>query len=342
MAGGSAEPPRGQPARVVFLGTPDFAIPILRALVASPLVAVALVVTQPDRPAGRGRRLTPPPVQAAATAAGLDVYQPERLRGVAALDRLAAAAADLFVIAAYGQLLRPAVLALPPRGCLNVHPSLLPRHRGPAPVAAAILAGDRETGVTIMLTDAGMDTGPILAQRRLPLTGRETTAGLTPALFDLGADLLIETIPAWLGGALTPTPQDESRATVSRLFAREDGRVDWRRPASEIARRVRALNPWPRAYTYFAGARLLLLDAREGDAGTPAAEVDPGTVVGATAEGFLVRAGEGAVLVTEVQAAGRRPVAAREFARANPALRGAILRSEPSPRAAEPEMGETA
>lgn len=336
MAGGSAEPPRGPAARVVFLGTPEFAVPVLHALVASPLVAVTLVVTQPDRPAGRGRHLTPPPVKAAAMAHGLDVYQPERLRGAAALERLAAAAADLFVIAAYGQILRPAVLALPPRGCLNVHPSLLPRHRGPAPVAAAILAGDRETGVTIMLTDAGMDTGPILAQRRLPLTGRETTASLTPVLFDLGAALLIETIPAWLDGALAPRPQGESRATVSRLFAREDGRVDWRRPAVEIARQIRALNPWPRAFTFFAGARLLLLDAREADVGTPGADAEPGTMVGATAEGFLVRAGAGAVLVTEVQAEGRRPVAAREFSRAHPTLRGAILRPEPDEGNAAP------
>jgi methionyl-tRNA formyltransferase len=209
----SGETATPSPIRTVFLGTPAFAVPTLRALAKSPRFDVALVVTQPDRPAGRGRRLAPSPVKALATDLGLEVFQPARLREPGARERLEEARPDLFVLAAYGQLLRPAVLAVPRHGCLNVHPSLLPRHRGPAPVAATILAGDAEAGVTIMLTDAGMDTGPILAQRRVPLTGRETTASLTAALAELGAALLVETAPRWVRGEIGPQPQDEALAT---------------------------------------------------------------------------------------------------------------------------------
>lgn len=311
------------PLRVVFLGTPDFALPPLRALHAAPGIDVALVVTQPDRPSGRGRRLTPPPAKVFAEEHGIPVFQPDRLRGPAALGRLREAAADLYVIAAYGQILRQAVLDIPPHGCLNVHPSLLPRHRGPAPIAAAILAGDAETGVTIMLTDRGMDTGPILAQRSVPLGRRETTASLTPALFDLGAELLLDTIPRWVRGEIEPRPQDERRATVSRLFTTADGLVDWRRPALDLERQIRALNPWPRAFT-FAGARRLILLAALALDGEPAAD-PPGTVRRAPDGQLQVATGAGHLLVTEVQPEGRRAVDAATYLRSHPDLIGTRL-----------------
>ncbi|MGN6755962.1 MAG: methionyl-tRNA formyltransferase [Thermomicrobiales bacterium] len=314
------------PWRVVFLGTPAFALPPLQALHRSPLTEVVLVVTQPDRPAGRGRRLAPSAVKEFALSAQLPLFTPERLRGEAVITRLREANADLFVIAAYGQLLRPAVLAMPRFGCLNVHPSLLPRHLGPAPVAAAILAGDEETGVTIMLTDAGMDTGPVLAQRRLPLPPDATTASLTPALFEAGADLLLETIPPWVSGAITPRPQDEQQVTVSRLFTQDDGWLDWTLPASVLERRVRALNPWPRTATTGPMGRLLVLAAR-----ARAGEDDtlPGTVQRGEHDEFLVTTGAGSLQLELVQAEGRKPVAGAVYLAAHPALAGARLSLPP-------------
>jgi methionyl-tRNA formyltransferase len=314
------------PWRIVFLGTPTFALPPLQALHRSPLTEVVLVVTQPDRPAGRGRRLAPSAVKEFALAAHLPVFTPERLRGEAVVSRLREARADLFVIAAYGQLLRAAVLAIPRCGCLNVHPSLLPRHRGPAPVATAILAGDEETGVTIMLTDAGMDTGPVLAQRRLPLAPDATTTSLTPALFEAGADLLLETIPRWVSGAITPHPQDEQRATVSRLFTKDDGWLDWTQPASVLERRVRALNPWPRTATTGPMGRLLVhaAQAREEADGTP-----PGTVQRGEHGEFRVTTGAGSLQLDLVQAEGRKPITGASYLAAHPALAGARLSLPP-------------
>jgi methionyl-tRNA formyltransferase len=304
-------------------------VPALRALLGAPSIVVALVVTQPDRPAGRGRHLTASPVKVLAEEQGLPVFQPERLRGPEVLEHLRAADADLFVIAAYGQLLRQAVLDIPRRGCLNVHPSLLPRHRGPSPIPAAILAGDEETGVTIMLTDRGMDTGPILTQERIPLGREETTASLAPRLAALGADLLVRTIPAWVGGAITPRAQDEAVATGSRTFSRADGALDWSRPALDLERQVRALNPWPRAYTFDRGKRLLLLNARaiEGESPVSAA---PGTVLNGTAGELLVATGAGILRLDEVQPEGRRTVAGGAFLRGNPQIVGTRLTDEAS------------
>ncbi len=320
---GSAVP--GQRLRVVFLGTPELALPVFAALLAAPALEVVLAVTQPDRPAGRGRQLTPSPTRRLAEEHGVPVFQPERLRGEEALDRLRAVDADLFVITAYGQILRQTVLDLPRLGCLNVHPSLLPRHRGPAPIAAAILAGDEETGVTVMLTDRGMDTGPILTQTAVPLHAGETTASLTPQLIALGAELLLQTIPAWANGQLTPLPQDEAVATYSHTFTREDGLIAWERPAREIARQIRALNPWPRAYTFSAGKRLLLLDAREELTVPPDDGMAPGTVVAGAVGGLLVATGDGLLRLLEVQPEGRRAVSAATYLRGQRALIGRVL-----------------
>jgi methionyl-tRNA formyltransferase len=311
--------------RVVFLGTPELALPVFTALLTAPEIEVVLVVTQPDRPAGRGRHLTPPPIKRLAEEHDLPVFQPAHLRGAEALARLRAVNADLFVITAYGQILRQAVLAIPRLGCLNVHPSLLPRHRGPAPIAAAILAGDEETGVTIMLTDRGMDTGPILTQTAVPLGAGETTASLTPQLLTLGAELLLQTIPAWANGHITPLPQDETIATYSRTFTREDGLIAWERPAGAIARQIRALNPWPRAYTFLDGKRLLLLDAREETTIPQPAESPPGTVVAGTAGALLVATGDGLLRLLEVQPEGRQAIDAETYLRGQRALVGRVL-----------------
>jgi methionyl-tRNA formyltransferase len=308
--------------RVVFLGTPDFAVPSLRALCDSPQTEVALVVTQPDRPAGRGRRLTPSAVKAFALEHGLPILQPERLRGPDVLDRLRAADADLFVIAAYGQILRQAVLDIPRHGCLNVHPSLLPRHRGSSPLAAAILAGDEYTGVTIMLTDRGMDTGPILTQEAVPLGREESTASLSPRLAELGAELLLRTIPGWVAGEIAPQQQDERAATLSRQFTKEDGAIDWSRPAIELERQVRALNPWPRAYTFANGKRLLVLLTQAVDGTTPG---EPGTVVAGVGKALLVATGDGALRLDRVQPEGSREVGGQQYLSNNPGLVGGRL-----------------
>lgn len=316
--------------RVVFLGTPDSALPVLAALLAAPLLDVVLVVTQPDRPAGRGRRLTPPPVKLLAEQHAVPVFQPERLRGAEALDRLLAVSAALFVITAYGQILRQAVLDIPRCGCLNVHPSLLPRHRGPAPIAAAILAGDEETGVTIMLTDRGMDTGPILTQTAVSLGRDETSATLTPRLLTLGAELLLRTIPPWVQGTIAPLAQDETIATLSHTFTREDGRLDWARPALDLERQIRALNPWPRAYTFVGEKRLLVLQARASEAvgGTsaPGQLAAPGTILAAEhGEGLRVATGSGALRLLEVQPEGRQSVAGDTYLRGQRGLVGRTL-----------------
>jgi methionyl-tRNA formyltransferase len=262
-------------------------------------------------------------VKDVATAHAIDVLQPERLRGPEVLEQLRATDADLFVIAAFGQILRQAVLDIPRYGCLNVHPSLLPRHRGPSPIATAILDGDPITGMTIMLTDRGMDTGPILAQRQIPLDAEETTASLTPGLAELGAALLLEVIPEWVAGRLVPQAQDDSLATVTRTFTKDDGAIDWSRSAAALGRQVRAFNPWPRAYTFAQGKRLLVLGARvvAADA-VEAGSAPPGTIVGMNMAGPVIATGDGLLALTEVQPEGRRALPGHDFARGNLALIG--------------------
>ena len=302
----------GRRVRVVFMGTAAFAVPSLEALAAAPWVELVTVVTQPARPAGRGRALQPTPVQAAAERLGLAVWQPERLRRPEAVAHLRTLAPDLAVVAAYGQILSPAVLAIPPHGCLNVHASLLPRHRGAAPVVGALLAGDTETGVTIMLMDAGLDTGPLLAQARTPITPDETGGALTERLARLGADLLVATVPAWLAGRLTPAPQDEALATMTRPLHKEAGVIDWTRPAVEIERAVRAYQPWPGAATADpAGERLLIRAAR---AWPNSGGLAPGQG-GRSGERLVVGTGAGALEPVEVQPAGRRPMTYADYLR---------------------------
>jgi methionyl-tRNA formyltransferase len=300
--------------RIVFMGTPEFAVPTLAALLKH--YRVAGVVTQPDRPAGRGRQVAAPPVKTTAQAAGVPVIQPQRLREPEAMAQLQAWAPELIVVAAFGQILKPAVLDLPRYGCLNVHASLLPRHRGAAPIAAAILAGDAETGITLMRMDPGLDTGPVVGQRRVPIEPDDTTASLSDRLAWAGAEFIIETLPAYLGGALLPQPQDDSQATYAPQLKKEDGRLEFTRPAIELARRVRALTPWPGAFCLVPGVegaapqpmkvmRAIALDERLADVGQV---VD-------TPRGPAVGTGSGALLLLEVQPAGRRLMPAADFAR---------------------------
>jgi len=292
-------------ARVIFIGTPEFAVPSLEELIESDAHQVVGVVTQPDRQAGRGRRVVQSPIKQAALARDLPLFQPQSLRTPEAMEQLAAWQPDVIVVAAFGQILRQKVLDLPPNGCLNIHASLLPRWRGAAPIAAAILAGDVATGVTIMRMDAGLDTGPILAQQEEEIQPDDTRAELEERLAKAGAKLLAEKLPAYLAGDLEPRPQPEEGVTYAKRLRKEDGLLDWSRPAAELDRRVRAFNPWPGAFTTLRGQRLKVLQTVpllewRGDA-------PPGTVI-ALADGAAVVTGKGALRLDGVQLAGKRPM----------------------------------
>jgi methionyl-tRNA formyltransferase len=318
-----------QPIRVLFMGTPDFAVPSLAALARQADVGLQLVgvVTRPDKPTGRGRQLAYAPVKQFAAEHGIPVLQPGPLRRPEALQLLRELAPDVIVVAAFGQILPPDVLALPRHGCLNVHASLLPRWRGASPINAAILAGDTETGVTIMLMDEGLDTGPILAQRATPIGPEEAAGELSDTLAQLGAELLAETIPRWLVGEIAPQPQDETQATLTRLLRKEDGRLDWTRPADELARQVRAFTPWPGAFTTWDGRTLKVLRARAIDAPN---DLPPGTcfVPPDPASGRLVCACEqGALGLEVIQLEGKRALPVDEMLRGYPTLAATTLGS---------------
>ena len=306
--------------RLVFMGTPDFAVPVLKALIGQ--YEIVGVVTQPDRRAKRGRKVEASPVKVVALAHDLPVLQPPSLRQPDAVAELRALAPDVIVVAAYGQILPAEVLAIPPRGCLNVHASLLPRYRGAAPVSAAILAGDEETGVTIMLMDEGMDTGPILSQAACAISPQDTRESLIARLAQLGADLMMDTLPRWLAGAIEPQPQHRSQATYCRIIAKRDGLIDWSQSAIEIWRRSRAYCPWPGTYTYWRGKLLKVLKA-EALPQWPG-EGEPGQVM-ALDEGLAVATGEGALLLGEVQLAGKRALSAQDFARGQRDFVGSVL-----------------
>ena len=287
--------------RLVFVGTAPFAVPALEALVAAGH-DVALVVTQPDRP-GHRLKLTPPAVKVAAQKLRLDVFQPEKIRDPEAVARIAAVEPELIVVVAYGQIIPRSVLEIAPRGVLNVHGSLLPRHRGAAPVAHALLNGDRVTGVTIMQMDEKLDHGPILATREVEVGPHEDAAALTQRLAEAGADLLVDTI-AHLD-RITAVEQDHAAATLAPKLSREDGELEWTLPAAEIDRRVRAFQPWPGVTVPFGGRRVKV------HRGRPApGSAAPGTVLGVEEDGVVVAAGEGAYRLEVVQVPGARPIPA--------------------------------
>lgn len=317
-------PAEASPVRVVFMGTPDFAVPTLRRLLLEQQVVG--VFTQPDRPAGRGRRLSVSPVKALAESHAVPVFQPASLRkdlaAVAELERLRP---EVIVVAAYGLLLPPTVLRAAPRGALNVHASLLPRWRGAAPVAHAILAGDTATGVTIMRIDEGLDTGPMLVKRSGPILADDTTGSLTARLAAWGADLMAAVLPHWVAGRITPEVQDEALATLAPRLTAAEGQLDWTQPAEALARRVRAMHPWPGAFTWLGEARLKIHAATAiptgGDHSLP-----PGMVMAGT-DGPAVVTGAGWLRLDQVQAPGGRAMAGTEFARGRRDFVGRVLAS---------------
>ena len=293
------------PARIAFFGTPPFAVPALRACQA--VGTVVAVVTQPDRPRGRGQHVTSSAVKAEAERAGLPILQPPKLKGTDFGERLRAMQLDVAVVAAYGRILPTDVLSAPRLGCVNVHASLLPRWRGAAPIQWAVASGDAETGVCLMQMEAGLDTGPVLALRRTPIQPDDTAETLQQRLSELGGALVREELPRYLAGSLTPHPQPAEGVTLARLVEKEDGRLDWARPAVELERRVRAFVPWPGAWTQL-GPQLLKVWRAEV---TPGAG-PPGTVL--AAHGTLdVATGEGALRLVELQPEGKRRMSAAEF-----------------------------
>ncbi|MBC8429616.1 MAG: methionyl-tRNA formyltransferase [Dehalococcoidia bacterium] len=309
------------------MGSPEFAVPHLEHLILNQYQVVA-VYTQPDRPAGRGRALAPPPVKRAALAWGLSVVQPASLREAGVVGQLTGLHPDVIVVAAFGQILPRSVLGIPRFGCINVHPSLLPGFRGASPVASAILAGDEFTGVSIMLMDEGLDTGPILARAQIPVSAQDTTGSLTTKLSLIGARLLQEVLSYWSRGELTPQPQNEAKATYSGSITKEQGEIDWHLPAIDIWRRVRAFHPWPGCYTTWRGRQLKIIEA------VPLTEERTskvGQVVALTSvpEGskaaFGVYTGDGVLGVSKVQLEGKRAISAAEFLKGQREFIGAVL-----------------
>ncbi len=304
--------------RVVFLGSPPFALPSLRALAA--IYSVVTLVSQPDRPAGRGREHTAPASKIFASEAGIPVFQPERLRDLDAIARIEALEPDMLVVAAYGQILPQRLLDIPKNGSLNVHASLLPRWRGAAPIQAAIRNGDEQTGVTIMQMDAGLDTGPILTQQSIRIAADETGGSLTERLSQIGSDLLVETIPQLLSGEIAPEPQDESLATHAPMLKKSDGALNLDATAEQLARQIRAFDPWPGSFIMWGDRRLVVKRAHtallNGTATGRVTVVDNVPAV-ATREGVLV--------LDVIQPAGKREMSGEAFVRGAPEFIGAQL-----------------
>lgn len=308
--------------RIVFMGTPAFAVPTLQALIASQNVVG--VVTQPDRPAGRGREVQTSPVKQVAEEAGLPLYQPRSLRPLEAAEPLRAWQPDAIVVAAFGQILRPHVLDLPPLGCINVHASLLPRWRGASPIQHAIMAGDEQSGITLMRMEEGLDTGPMVAQRALAIGAEETSATLHDRLAALAAEMILASLPDVLHGRVSPQPQDEALATYAPMISKEAGLLDWNQSSAQLDRHVRAMTPWPGAYTYWDGLMLKILAAHPSPAAGDARL--PGQVF-ATGAQIAVQTGEGALVIERLQLAGKRALDAADFIRGRPDFAQATLGS---------------
>jgi methionyl-tRNA formyltransferase len=306
-------------AKIAFMGTPDFAVPVLKKLIETQNVVG--VITQPDRPAGRGRQLQPPPVKVAveavntAEAANIPVYQPKSLKSVESADPIRVWDPDMIVVAAFGQILRPHVLDLPPKGCLNVHASLLPRWRGASPIHHAILAGDSETGISLMQMDVGLDTGPVFVREAVAIGPDETAETLHDRLAQLGAEMIGRHLDKILAGEMTAVPQEDDASTYAPMIKKEEGRVEWQRSAAEIDRLIRAMTPWPGAFTTWDGKNLKILSA------SPAPKMGavnkPGLVV-ADGEGAAVLTGEGKLILHTVQLAGKTATPIQDFLRGRP------------------------
>lgn len=303
------------------MGTPDFSVPSLKALIETQ--EVVGVVTQPDRPAGRGRQLRPSPVKVVAEAAGIPVYQPKSLRKKIAAEPLREWAPDVIVVTAFGQILRSHVLDLPPHGCLNIHASLLPRWRGASPIQHAIMAGDAETGICLMRMDVGLDTGPVFTCRTTPIQADDTAATLHDRLAEIGADLTREYLDDILAGNLSAQAQDDELSTYAPMISKENGRLDWTKSAPEIDRQIRAMTPWPGAFTTWQGKNLKILSANPSEKTTRAL---PGFVLTDEETGTaVVAAGSGSIILETIQLAGKKAMSAGDFMRGRPEFAGSIL-----------------
>jgi methionyl-tRNA formyltransferase len=312
---------RAQALRVVFFGTPAFAVPTLDALLASGH-RVAAVVTQPDRPRGRGQKTTASPVKEIATSAKVPILQPASVKTPEFREELAALDADIGIVAAYGQILTQEVLATPRLGMINVHASLLPRYRGAAPVHRAIINGDTETGITIMRMVKALDAGPMLAAERRSIGQDETSEELERELAQAGARLLLRALDDLAAGRSHETPQSDEAASYAPRLTRDDGRIDWRWPAGRIHNLIRGLHPWPHAETFADGRRLILLRARPAD---PESTKQPGTILEASGERVRVATGRGTLDLLEIQTEGKRPMSVREFLAGHPLSPGTVL-----------------
>ena len=311
--------------RVVFFGTPAFAVPTLEALVRSRHAVVA-VVTQPDRPRGRGHKTTAAPVKSAALAAGLPILQPDRLKTDEFMDSFRALGADLSVVAAYGKILPETLIQTPRLGMINVHASLLPRYRGAAPVHRAIIAGERETGITIMRVVKALDAGPMMATVTRPIDPDETSDVVEQDLARLGAPLLLSVVEQLAAGAAEERPQDDGAATYASRLVKDDGVVDWLEPARRVHDRIRGLHPWPHAFSFLDGERVILLQSRVADAATSAA---PGAVIETGSGRLSVATGDGVVDIVRLQLEGKRPMDARDFLAGHPVRAGSRFRPAP-------------
>ena len=316
--------------RLVFMGTPAIVIPVLEAIADLEDCQVVGVYTSPDRPRGRGRTKEMPPVKSYASDLGFSVYQPATLRSSQAQEQLAALKPEVVVVASYGRLLPLPVLEMPPYGCLNLHPSLLPKYRGPSPVVTAIKYGESVTGVSLMLLDEGMDTGPIIAQQEYAISWEDTAESLTATLFAIGSALLVEKLNPWVSGQLTARPQDDSLATVTQKLERTDGEADWKLPAQTLEYIRRAYTPWPGLFTHWQGQVLKLLDvlALPTNAGVIA---EPGLVVALDNPDVpaAVITGQGMLGLKSLQLEGRRSASAAEFLRGHPSFIGSLMGSQP-------------
>ncbi|MDH5378628.1 MAG: methionyl-tRNA formyltransferase [Gammaproteobacteria bacterium] len=298
-----------EPPRIVFAGTPEFARASLQSLVESGYEVIA-VYTQPDRPAGRGRKLTASPVKEYALSKNIPVYQPVSLKGEDEQSVLRELGCELMVVAAYGLILPQAVLDIPKYGCINVHASLLPRWRGAAPIHRAILAGDTETGITIMQMEAGLDTGPMWSKQTCPIRQDDSSETLHDKLAEMGGGLLCETIPVILRGESEPQSQDESQANYASKLLKEEGEIDWTQTATQIHRQIRAFRPWPVAQSHWNGKVIRIWNAEPVDSDSDAA---PGWVVSQSKSGILVQTGKGMLNISELQLAGKKPMSAKDF-----------------------------
>ena len=295
--------------KIVFMGTPDFAVPSLEALLADGQ-EVSLVVTQPDRRKGRGKEMQMPPVKRCALAHGLPVYQPDKIKTPEAVGRLRAERPDAIVVAAFGQLLSPEILALPRYGCINVHASLLPKYRGAAPIQWAVIGGEKESGVTIMQMDAGLDTGDILLQEKMALEPKETGESLYGKLSAMGGPLLVRALHEIEAGTLTPRRQADGESSYARMLRREMGQIRWNSGAAAIERLIRGMNSWPSAFTHLHGKLLKIWDADVTDKKSAGA---PGSVVAADRDAVYVNTGDFQLALKEVQAEGKRRMSAHDF-----------------------------